>query len=105
MERNLGISEARARLTELAKRVAAAPGRVEYITHRDLGEDLALTTRAHIEYLEALVKELRGHRTGEFRLAGSVVVPEEARESEALLRDAAARQGEMVRAKLNELFD
>jgi predicted nucleic acid-binding protein len=35
MKSHLGISEARARLPELAKRLAAMPGRVEYISHRD----------------------------------------------------------------------
>jgi hypothetical protein len=104
MKSHLGISEARARLPELAKRLAAMPGRVEYISHRDLDEDLALTTRAHIEYLEALVKELRARNASEFALAGSVLIPEGRGEAEMHLREAATNQGDLFRAKLDELF-
>lgn len=71
-QRRINISEARARLPELARRVAAVPGAVEYIEHRDLDDDLALTTASHIRYLEATVAELRKRASRPFRLAGSM---------------------------------
>ena len=72
MKRQMSISEARARLPELAHRIAASPGRVEYIAHRDLDEDIAMTTRSHLRFLEDSLRELRRRSAGEFRLAGSM---------------------------------
>ena len=71
MSRKLSISEARAKLPELARRLVKSPGRVEIITHRDLDEDIAMTTSSYIRYVEDSVRELR-NRAGDFKLAGSV---------------------------------
>ena len=72
MARTTSISEARARLPELARSVASTPGRVEYISHRDLEEDIAMTTRSHLRYLEDSLRELRARNAGAFRLGGSI---------------------------------
>jgi hypothetical protein len=72
MKRQISISEARARLPELAHRIAGSPGRVEYIAHRDLDEDIALTTRSHLRFLEDSLRELRSRSAGAFRLAESM---------------------------------
>jgi hypothetical protein len=72
MARRINISEARANLPEIAKRVARTPGAVQYIEHRDLDEDLALTTAGYIHYLETMVMELKKKVTKPFVLAGSI---------------------------------
>jgi len=72
MKRPISISEARARLPELARRVAGSPGRVEYIAHRDLDEDIAMTTRSHLRFLEDSLRELRGRDGTDFRLSDSM---------------------------------
>lgn len=72
MKRNLSISQARARLPELAHRIAGSPGRVEYIAHRDLDEDIAMTTRSHLRFLEDSLQELRSRSATAFRLAESM---------------------------------
>jgi hypothetical protein len=68
----LSISEARARLPELAQRAMDSPEPRIYIRHRDRKERLVLTTESHIEMLEAMVMNLR-KRLGRpsFRLEGS----------------------------------
>jgi hypothetical protein len=67
----LSISEARARLPELAQLVMAAPGRAIIIEHRDFQERLVLTTESSIEALETKV-ENAANEPGVFKLAGSI---------------------------------
>jgi len=103
MSRSTSISEARARLPELARRVAEKPGGVEYIHHRDLDEDIAMTTRSHLRYLEDSLRELRARNATGFTLAGSMAsdLSDAAVEAgiEALRREAgtsaAAKGGEL----------
>ena len=57
MSLKLSISEARARLPELAHRVMDAPGEVVIIEHRDRKERLVLTTESHYRAMEAAVQE------------------------------------------------
>lgn len=105
MERRPNISEARARLPELARRVAATPGAVEYIEHRDLREDLALTTASHIQFLETTIAELRRRTTRPFALAGSI----RSGLSDGAVEDAisAARQetAERSASRMREILD
>src|SRR5687767_1290610 len=68
----LSISEARARLPELAQRAIATPGAVIIIEHRDYSENLVLTTEGHYRMLEALVEKAATVQTGDFKLAGSM---------------------------------
>ncbi len=72
MSRSIPISEARARLPELARRVASTQGRVEYISHRDLEDDIAMISRSHLRFLEDSLRELRGRTAGAFTLSGSM---------------------------------
>ncbi len=72
MHNAMNISEARARLPELAKRVSSRAGAVEYIEHRDLSENLALTTASYIQFLETTLAELKKLKTTPFHLEGSV---------------------------------
>ncbi|HEX7048813.1 MAG TPA: hypothetical protein VF188_01275 [Longimicrobiales bacterium] len=103
MTRKLSISEARSRLPELAHRVARSPGAVEYIEHRDLDETLALTTKSHLEYLEATVKELRKKVAVPFTLAGSLAAGADDAALEAALDAMREEQAALADTKLGEL--
>lgn len=101
MAGEMSISEARKRLPEIARRLVASPGAVEYIAHRDLDDLLAITTRSYVRYLETTVAELRKRVAEPFSLAGSIAAAgsDEALEEALadLRRDAAARAEEKGR--------
>jgi hypothetical protein len=99
MSRKLSISEAWAKLPELARRLVKSPGRVEIITHRDLEEDIAMTTSGYIRYLEESVRELRG-RAGEFKLAGSMTTTLSDDEIERSLADVRLDASDLAEEKL-----
>jgi hypothetical protein len=105
MKHTMNISEARAKLPELAKRVAATPGAVEYIEHRDLPEHLALTTESHIVFLETMVAELKRLTTKPFSLEGSIRSKLSDEELEASLAGAREEQAERVASKMREILD
>ncbi len=90
MMRRTTISEARSRLPEMARRLVKNPGSVEYIVHRDLPEDLALTTESHLRYLETTLAELRKKVVMPFSLAGSMQSDLSDAELEEALRELAA---------------
>ena len=94
MELRIPISEARARLPELAQRVMDAPGEKVIIEHRDRKERLVLTAESYVAMLEATVTELRSRMGGGFKLAGSLSTELSDAELTAALRvikaDAAA---------------
>lgn len=71
MTERTSISEARARLPELARQLVREPGAVAYIAHRDLPEGLAMMSESHLQYLEATVAELRRKLTRPFVVGGS----------------------------------
>jgi len=98
MSRPTSISEARARLPELARRVAGTPGRVEYISHRDLEDDVAMTTRSHLRFLEDSLRALRARTAGAFSLSGSMATEVGDAELDAALD--ALRTDASVRADL-----
>jgi hypothetical protein len=100
---HLSISEARSRLPELAHRLAGSPGSVEYIAHRDLDEELALTTASHIRYLETTMEELRKKVARPFMLAGSIASGLSDEELEAALAANRDEQRALSEAKLGEL--
>jgi hypothetical protein len=104
MKRTTNISEARARLPELAKRVAATPGAVEYIEHRDLPEQLALTTASHLRFLETLVAELRRLTARPFSLEGSIRPKLPDAELEASLAAARREQAERDASRMREIL-
>jgi hypothetical protein len=91
MPRRINISEARARLPELARYVIDSPERVVMIEHRDLADTLVLTTESHLDYLHTVIRELRKQNGSEFRLAGSIQSDLSAEELEAEL-DAMRRE-------------
>ncbi len=72
MPRSISISEARARLPELAKYLRRSPRQVVFIEHRDMKERLALVTESRLRYLEALVAAAAQQGASSFKLAGSV---------------------------------
>jgi hypothetical protein len=102
MKEPMNISEARGRLPELARRVTSEAGAVEYIGHRDLPEDLALTSASHLEFLRATVQELKRRMTTPFTLAGSISsrLPDE--ELEAALAAARLEQADRATSRLGE---
>ena len=97
----LSISEARARLPELAQRAIDSPDPRIYIRHRDRKERLVLTTESHIRMLEAVVTNLR-KRLGrpDFRLEGSASTDLSADDLAAAL--AAGREVERAAAARRE---
>ena len=104
MKRTTNISEARAKLPELAKRVVATPGAVEYIEHRDLPEHLALTTESYLRFLETTVAELRRLATRPFSLDGSVRSKRPGEEWEASLAAARAEHASRAASKAREIL-
>jgi hypothetical protein len=71
MPTHIRISEARARLPELARFLAQHPAEVVLIEHRDLSERLALVTEGHLRALEEALRELRHAAGPPFQLGGS----------------------------------
>ena len=70
--RSISISEARARLPELARFLADTPQGVVLIEHRDRAERLALITERRLRYLESLLAASLVRKDGSFQLAGSM---------------------------------
>jgi hypothetical protein len=105
MTRRINISDARANLPEIAKRVARTPGAVQYIEHRDLDEDLALTTAGYIHYLETMVMELKKRVTKPFVLAGSMESDLTDEELEAALLESRQAAHAAAQAKSGELSE
>jgi hypothetical protein len=72
MRITIGISEARARLLELANRVASRSGDVVVIENRRRGERVALVAESYLRSLEIRVKEMQKTSKEGFKLEGSV---------------------------------
>lgn len=85
MKKPLNISDARARLPELAKFLVQHPADVVLVEHRDLDDRIALITERHLRYLENMVEELKKQRTRPFRLVGSITSQLEDDEVDAAL--------------------
>jgi hypothetical protein len=105
MSLRLSISEARARLPELAQRAIASPGELIIIEHRDRKERLVLTAEGHVRMLEAMVAGLRrgGQAGGTFKLAGSLESALSDEELEAGLARSRALRRSAEEEKLREL--
>lgn len=102
MPRKVNISEARARLPELARHVAQSDDPVVLIEHRDLTGALALTTEAHLHYLTTLVEQLRARLGEPFRLAGSVASELSGDELEAELAASREEQRRLSEARFGD---
>lgn len=105
MPRRVNITEARARLPELARYVARSDDKVVLIEHRDMEEPLALTTAAHLDYLNLLIAELRKCAGEPFQLAGSIASDLSDDELETALAELRAEQRRSSEAKLHELAE
>ncbi len=104
MERKLTISEARARLPELARKVVSEPGAVEYIAHRDLPDDLVLTSAKHLRSLEKTIEDLRKRMNmTPFKLAGSLATELDEDSLESVLASIRSEADEAARRKLEDL--
>ena len=94
---SLSISEARARLPELARYLAGTPEGVVLIEHRDRSERLALITERRLRYLESLVSASLVREGESFRLAGSMTSDHDDEELEEAL--AALKREREVEAR------
>lgn len=108
MSIRVSISQARARLPELALRAMEAPHDYVIIEHRDHEERLALTTERYIRMLEArneaLMKQLT--RNAEpFKLEGSMSTDLTPEELEAWLLKYRAEQAEADEQRLRRIFE
>ncbi len=104
MAEKLTISEARARLPELARKVVSEPGAVEYIAHRDLPDDLALTSARHLRSLEKTIEDLRRRlNMTPFKLAGSLATELDEDALEGVLASIRAEADESARQKVEGL--
>jgi hypothetical protein len=100
---SLSISDARARLPELARRLAEDPEGVVFIEHRDRAERLAVITEKRLRYLESLVAGSIAREGGSFRLAGSMTSDLDDEELEGALKALKRDQEEQARTKGEEL--
>ena len=103
MPKTVRISEARAKLPELAQYLHHRPTEVVLIEHRDLKERLALTTERHIRLLKTMIKELKGKSTRPFRLAGTITTALTDDELEAILQAARKQQERRSERKLRKV--
>jgi hypothetical protein len=103
MPNSLNISEARAKLPQIAQSLIREPGSVVYIEHRDLDERLAFTTESHLRYLETMVSRLRAGAAGSFSLAGSIQTDLTPEQLEAALTELRSDAGARLTEKLDSL--
>jgi hypothetical protein len=103
MPRRIRISEARAKLPQLAQYLHRRPTEVVLIEHRDLEERLALTTESHIRLLRTMVKELKAAGGRPFKLAGSMTTDLSDEDLEAALRSDRRRQERRSERKLRKM--
>jgi Ni,Fe-hydrogenase maturation factor len=89
---------------QLAKRVAATPGAVEHIEHRDLPEHLAPTAESHIRFLETMVAELKRLTTRPFSLEGRIRSKLPDGELEASLNAARKEQADRAVSRIREIL-
>lgn len=100
----LPISQARARLPELAQRVMDSPNEVVYIQHRDRKERLVLTTETHIRMLETMVMNLRKQLAAvPFRLEGSLETSLSADELAAAIDAGRSAEAESAESRQRDL--
>jgi hypothetical protein len=93
----LNISEARARLPELARFLARNPANIVLVQHRDLDDRIALITERRLRYLENMIAEMKKQLTRPFTVAGSMSSelgdPELAATLDTLKSEAASASG------------
>jgi hypothetical protein len=102
MSNSLNISDARARLPQIAQALVREPGSVMYIEHRDLDERLAVTTESHLRYLESMVRRLT-HGSAAFSLSGSIETDLSPQELDAAIRSLRAEATDRSDEKLGSI--
>ena len=100
MAASYNISEARARLPQIAQSLVREPGSVVYIDHRDLDERLVVTTERHLRYLETMIERLRERAGATFSLAGSIQAPSD-EDVDAVLAEIRAEGAGLAAEKLD----
>jgi hypothetical protein len=100
---SLSISDARARLPELARLLARDPEGVIYIEHRDRAERIALVTERRLRYLESIAASSLVREGGTFRLAGSMTSGLDDQELEDALMALKRERETKARTKGEEL--
>lgn len=103
MAKRIKISEARAKLPQLAQYLRRRPGEVVVIEHRDLDEQLVLTTESYLRYLRTTIRELQKNGAKTFTLAGSITTVLSDEELEMTLREDRSRQTERSKRKLRQV--
>lgn len=99
----MSISEARARLPELARYVVARPGAVVVIENRRMEEAVALTSVRHLEALERQVRERSKEVGMGFVLKGSIETDLSDAELEAAFQRMRAEQASLEVVRLEGL--
>ena len=98
------ISEARARLPELAQLAMESPGAIVIIEHRDYKERLALTTEGYVRLLEETIMKLKSLLDlPPFQLEGSLQTDLTPEEMEAELMAMRAEQAQRDEARFRDL--
>lgn len=103
MARPISISEARAKLLELAQYLQRRPTEVVLIQHRDRPERLALTTESHIRFLKTMVRELKKNGSRPFKVAGSMTTELSDHELEAALQEDRKQRARTSESKLRKI--
>jgi PHD/YefM family antitoxin component YafN of YafNO toxin-antitoxin module len=103
--RRLSISEARARLPELARHVVARPGTAVVIENQRMDEAVVLTSERHLRFLEAQAMELRKHAPAAFTLRGSAETDLGADELASALERLRSEQSAVELGRLADLAE
>ena len=99
----ISISDARARLPELAQLAMDSPGSVIIIEHRDYDERLVLTTESYVHLLEETIVGLRKQLGSDgFELEGSLETDLTAEEMAADLEASRAEQARLADVRQRE---
>jgi len=103
--KRLSISEARARLPELARQVVSRPGTAVVIENQRMDEAVVLTSERHLRYLEAELEVLRKRAGESFLLAGSASTDLDADELAEALARLRSEQSAAALGRLAELAE
>jgi PHD/YefM family antitoxin component YafN of YafNO toxin-antitoxin module len=96
------ISDARARLPELAQLVMESPGKKVIIEHRNREERIVLIAESHVRALEEMVNKLREmNGAAPFKLVGSITSDLSEAELEAALTEMRAAEAATAAARLD----
>jgi hypothetical protein len=105
MRMKISISEARARLPELAQSVMDSPGRVIIIEHRDRKERVVLTAESYLRSLERKAAAMSEQEKPPFKLWGSMTSDLSDDELEAALAATRLEAAEAAAAKLKRILE